>query len=79
MLWDVVVIAFVVLALGAAFGAVPLSLLPGRRRLSRGSVSRDDLSAVLPVAKGADVIPFPAARLDDPAAQDGAASRTRSA
>ena len=79
MLWDVIVIAFVVLALCAAFGAVPLSLLPRRRRLARHSVQRDDVPVVLPIAKGADVIPFPVARLDDAAAQDGAATRTRRA
>jgi hypothetical protein len=79
MLWDVIIIAFVVLTLGVAFGAVPLSLLQRRRWLSRRLVQRDHAPVVLPVAKGADVIPFPAARSDDAAAQDDAATRTRRA
>lgn len=80
MLWDVLILVFVVLTLGVAFGAVPLGDVVRGRRLLRRSPVPDEAPAVMPDAKEADVIPFPAVRPDGTGESDEiAAARARHA
>jgi hypothetical protein len=87
MIWDILIAVFVLLALGAAFGAVPLSAIwrvreAGRLRRRRPIVLRQDRTpAKDPHGRnpGVRVIPFPAAGIVSADAKTTAAGEARRA